>query len=206
MRMFIQNSDHYKFLDDCIDANPDHVMISTFGIYAGLTYDGRDSTEWGDGYSLETRDLITKLQKLDNVRFLVGVANYSSCKNKLQCLDCEKQYVRSLFRLIFHVEKFPEFEWRITTELHLKCSLFFYDQDCNPKLAKGVAGGRNFTNSSWPDVTFELNKAQISELHDYTSDIWTGSFPANDDSVTKILEHQQISEKGVNSVLDKLSR
>lgn len=206
MRMFIPNAEHYQFLNDCVDANPEHVMISTFGIYAGLTYDGRDSTEWGDGYSLETRDLITKLQKLDNVRFLVGVAHYKSCKNKLPCLDCEKQYVRSLFRLIFHADKFPEFEWRITTELHLKCSLFFYDQDCDPKLAKGVAGGRNFTNSSWADVTFELESKQIAELHDYTGDLWEESLPATDESVSTILEQQQISEKGIKAVLEKMDK
>lgn len=205
-KMFIPNADHYDFLNKCVDAEPEHTLIATFGIYAGITYDGRDSTEWGSEWGLNTRNLITKLQELDNVQFLVGVTNYRSCKGKIPCIDCEKQYVRSLFRLVFHAEKFPEFEWRITTDLHLKCSLFFYDRDCTPSKAKGVAGGRNFTDSSWADVTFELSAKQIEELHNYTAELWSESLSATDDSVSSIFEKQGISSKGIEAVLDKVAK
>jgi len=204
--MFIPNEDHYAYIRKCVANKPEHSLIATFGIYAGITYDGRDPTEWGAEYGLNTRDIITELQKLDNVQFLVGVANYRSCKGKIDCIDCEKQYVRSLFRLVFHAEKFPEFEWRITTDLHLKCSLFFYDQDCTPEKAKGVAGGRNFTDSSWADVTFELSSKQIDELHTYTADLWRDSLSATDESVGKIFDQQNLSEKGIEAVLEKLGK
>lgn len=204
--MFIPNDEHYNFLESCIDEKPEHIIISTFGIYAGLTFDGRDSTEWGDGYSLRTRDLLEKMRELDNVRILVGLAQYNSCKGKIPCLHCEKQYVKTMFRTIFHVEKFPEFEWRMTDELHLKCALFFYDQDCTPSLAKGVSGGRNFTNSSWPDVTFELDESQIGQLHDYTSELWDSALTINDANASIIIQQQNISPKGIQSIADKLDR
>lgn len=200
-KMFIPNDEHYGFIRECVADKPEHTIITTFGIYAGITYDGRDSTEWGSQYSLNTRDIIEQLQELDNVRFLVGVANYRSCRGKFDCVDCEKQYIRSLIRLAFHAEKFPEFDWRITTELHLKCALFFYDQDCTPSRARGIAGGRNFTDSSWADITFELDAGQIDGLHTYATELWDESLPANDDSVSEILEEQNISEKGIKSVL-----
>ena len=202
-RMFIPNADHYGFINQCIDDDPKHTIISTFGIYAGITYDGRDTSEWGSSYSLETRDIINRLQKIDNVRFLIGVAEYRSCKSGRSnyCIDCEQQYIRTLLRLVFHAEKFPEFEWRITHNLHLKCCLFFYDQDCDPVQAKGVAGGRNFTNSDWADVTFELQPDQIKELHDYTHDLWEEALPATDDSINLILESQKISDKSIKSVV-----
>lgn len=201
MKMFISNEDHYDFIKKCVADNPEHIFISTFGIYAGITYDGRDTAEWGENYRLDTRDILEEMQSLDNTRMLVGVADYRSCKGFSRCLDCEKQYIRNLFRLSFHAEKFPGIEWRITTDLHLKCSLFFYDVDCSPEEARGVAGGRNFTNSSWADITFKLNSGQIEQLHDYCHKLWEQSKEASDDSVGEILEIQGISEDGIKEIL-----
>lgn len=202
MKMFIPNSKYYEFFHKCLDADPSHVFISTFGIYAGLTFTGEDSTEWGANYALDSRDLIEKMRALSNIRFLVGVTNYKSCKEKKPCVDCEKQYVKSLLRIGFHTSKFPEFDWKMTTELHLKCALFFYDDDCDPKLAKGIGGGRNFTNSNWVDASFELSSEHISELHDHVSDLWDESLTVNDDNIAVILGKQRISREGFEAILE----
>ncbi len=192
-KMFINNADHYGFIKQCIKDKPEHVLISTFGIYAGVTYDGRDTTEWGSSYSLETREIIDVLKDIDTVRFLVGVSDYRSCRGKLRCKDCERTYAQSLLRLGFHAEKFPWIEWKISTELHLKCSLFFYDMDCSSDKAKGIAGGRNFTNSSWADITFELTTEQIEQLHTHVAGLWDESLDATDENLGAIFEKQSLN-------------
>jgi len=162
-KMFLDHTDHSQFLFDRVHEKPSHVLIASFGIYAGITYAGQDVTKWGEQYRTATRDLMEIMRGLPDVRMLIGVADYKSCKGKsTRCTDCEVEYVRAFMRLVNHAELFPEFKWRISTELHLKCSLFFYDK---PARAAGVAGGRNFTDSSWADVTFELS---IPDVRNYT--------------------------------------
>lgn len=190
MQLFLEHTDHSKFLFDRVAEVPDHTIISSFGIYAGITYNGNDTTEWGEKYRLATRDLLETMRKLPDVKMLIGVADYRSCKNKDYCRDCEINYAKGLLRLAFHAELFPEFKWRVSTQLHLKCALFFYGNEI-----KGVAGGRNFTDSNWADVTIELNDEYCRELAKHTIDLWKSSPKLNDDAVAQILDDQGISKK-----------
>lgn len=201
MRIFLSNEDHSRFLFDCVMDDPEHIFITSFGIYAGMTYDGRDTTQWGNDYRLATRDLLEAMKSVDTVQLLIGISNFDSCKGKFTpCIHCEQKYVKQLLRLLNHAELFPEFEWRLTTELHLKCTLFFYDIDCSPELAKGVAGGRNFTNSNWADVTCELAPEHIRELYDHTHELWDRSQHITEDSIAAVLQDQNISKSGFDVV------
>jgi hypothetical protein len=211
MRMFLTADDHNQFLSDCVAKHPKRVFISTFGTYLGITYDGRDTTTWGEEYRLATRDLAESMRDLPDVNILVGVSNYRSCKNQITCLDCEKQYVRTLLRHVNHAELFPEFNWKMTTELHLKSMLFYYD--VTPKhheheypdgltVAEGVTGGRNFTDSDWTDVSVVIGQEQITEIEKLAEPVWDEAYDITDTNAGKIFEEQKISERGFESVLD----
>lgn len=194
MRMFVENDDHHNFLRDCVDKNPSDVCIATFGIYAGITFDGRDTCEWGEKYQLNTRDIITDLENTAT-KILVGIQDYRSCKGyTTPCLHCERQYSKAMLRLLNHADMFSNIEWRMTTELHLKCCLFSYDDG----QSAGVAGGRNFTDSSWVDVTFELEEGHIKELRTFFDHLWSDSLVINERSLVSVLESQRISEEGFN--------
>lgn len=197
MKMLLSNADHNQFLVDRVAESPDKVFISTFGMYLGITYDGRDSTQWGDEFQLATRKLAESMRTISDVNVLVGVANYRSCKGKITCLDCEKQYVRTLLRHVNHAEMFPEFNWRMTTNLHLKSFMFYYPDD----RVVGVTGGRNFTDSDWTDVTFVIGQDQISEIEKLAVPVWEEAYDITDTNVGKIFEEQEISQSGFKSVL-----
>jgi hypothetical protein len=197
MKMFLDHADHSRYLFDRVAEKPKYVMIASFGIYCGISYAGQDTTKWGEKFHLATRDLMETMRSLPNVRFLIGVANYRSCKGKIDtCIDCEKQYCRALIRLVHHAELFPEFEWRVTTNLHLKTCLFFYESS-----VKGIGGGRNFSDSDWVDCTFELPTSHIKKLYKHTKEVWDQARPLNDKSIGEIFEEQEISERGFKATV-----
>jgi len=202
MEMFLEHADHSSYLLDCVDAKPTTVFIASFGIYAGISYSGQDTTEWGPKYQLATRDMmelmreIPKRDKKNKVYILIGIAPYKSCNNG-KCLDCERKYAQGLVRLSHHVNAFPEFKWRANTELHLKSSLFFYSGKKGPK---GVAGGRNFSDSGWADVTFTLTQSNIYELFKHLMSKWNDSRVLNDTTIGEILEEQGVSEEGFQAI------
>lgn len=196
MEMFLDHIDHSNFLFDRAAEQPKHTFIASFGIYAGISYAGADTTEWGEKYQLATRDLMEAMRTLPDVRFLIGVANYKSCRGKFECIDCEMQYCRTLVRLVNHADLFPEFQWRVTTQLHLKCALFFYDKN-----ARGVAGGRNFSDSDWADCTFELPVPHIKKLYQHVNNLWEPSRPITNDTISAIFDEEEISERGFRATL-----
>jgi len=201
MRMFLESADHSNFLFHCVADKPTKVLVSTFGIYAGITYSGQDTTKWGEKYRLATRDLLdslrTKGKHRPRVQMMVGVAEYKGCKGDKYCKDCEIQYAKSLIRLAYHAEIFPEFEWHISTQLHLKCAIFYYP---NGEI-RGVAGGRNFTDSCWADVTFELSPQQSTELATHTQELWENSPVLNDKAINDILIAQGIRDKTMEAIV-----
>ena len=132
---------HFDWLINRIGDKPNNVTIASYGIYAGITYTGDDSVKWGDRYHLDTRDFIDALKDVANVRMLIGVSDYKSCKGTHQCLHCEKQYVQMLLRLVNHAEHFDKFQWKMTNQLYFKAYIFEYDD----KLI-GLSSGRNLSD------------------------------------------------------------
>jgi len=199
MQMFLDNSTHSQFLLECVGEDPQNVLFSSCGLYAGITYDDRNTNDFGDEYITDTMKILNALRDIakngSKVRFLVGVPSHMSCKGKTPCVDCEKKYVRSLIRLMNHVDRFPEIDWKIITDFHMKAYLFFYKDK-----AKGVSGGRNFTDSDWSGVTFELNNNQIKNLYRHVQEAWDTARPATDGTVAIIADNQGILEKSFASV------
>lgn len=201
MRLLLTLEDHFKFLNECLALKPDRVCIATYGLYAGIMPDGRDSREWGEKYRSQTREFLETMRDVPKVRILVGNYEYKSCKGKnTTCTDCEKQYVLGLIRLINHAEKFPEFKWRVSTGTHVKCALFSYDDNEEAEV-KGVAGGRNMTDSSWEDVTVEIDKMSTIRLWEHFDKIWKAAHLLNNDRIGTIMEEQGISQQTVEKIL-----
>lgn len=204
MKMFLGQEEHAEYLSKCVADNPKTILISSFGIYAGITYAGQDTTEWGEKYKLETRVLMNKIRSLSVVpdtRLLIGIQEYKSCKRKQSCIDCERQYCKTIIRLMNHASTFPEFKWRMSTKLHLKACLFFYDKSNDDALlAKGVSGGRNFTDSDWLDCTFELDVSNIRRLGVHINEIWKDSVSISEESIENLFEQQGISELAVTTL------
>ena len=102
MKMFIEFEDHISFLEELVIDQPKEVIIASFGLYAGITYKGHDTTEWGDKWQLRSRDLLESMQSVPSVKMLIGTQEYSSCRGKQKCIACEMRYARTQFRLISH--------------------------------------------------------------------------------------------------------
>lgn len=195
MKLLFSNEDHFEFLRNCVKANPNRVRIATFGLYAGIT---ADDIDWSNKYPSEVRNFLESLRSIQSVRVLVGNQEYKSCKGKaIICSDCERKYVMDLIRLVNHAEKFPEFKWRISSACHIKCALFTYDD----YELRGVTGGRNLTNSTWADVSVELDKMSNMRLEEHFDEVWKNSLILNNDRIGQIMEEQEISPKTIHSIL-----
>lgn len=197
MQMFLEFDDHMTFLEEMVAKKPEKITIASYGLYAGITYKGHDTTAWGEKYRLRSRDLLEQMRSVPNVKMLIGAQEYTSCKYKEKCIACEMKYAQTLFRLVSHADLFPEFEWRMTTQLHLKCAIFTFIDT-----VRGVAGGRNFADSTWADITFELTDQQISKLQDHTLNLWDEANPTTDVTVQELLENQKISEQALIALMN----
>lgn len=198
MRLFLSNEDHFKHLNECVAAHPRLVNIATYGIWAGITADGRDTRDWGEKYRSESRELLESMRgKVGTVRVLVGLYEYKSCRGKGFCQDCETKYVRDLFRLMNHAEVFPTFLWKVSSESHAKCTIFHYENE-GPR---AVTGGRNLTDSSWADVTVELDKMSTLRLDEHFMKMWDSGTPLTPAKINKVVEAQGISKKTLDNLL-----
>lgn len=195
MDMFIDIEQHNQWLLDSIAEKPHTITIASYGIYAGISYTGQDTTQLGSKYQIATRDIMQSMKSVPNVRFLIGISDYKSCKGSRTCIDCEKQYAKSLIRILYHVDMFPEFEWKISNSLHLKSCIFEFEDRTS-----GISGGRNFTNSQWHDCSFVLSDDNCRQLLQHIDCIWKASREANDASLSEIFEEQGISQRGLDSL------
>ncbi|MEO5366021.1 MAG: hypothetical protein H7831_06650 [Magnetococcus sp. WYHC-3] len=197
--LYISNQEHTKYLWDCIKAKPNRIIITTFGIYAGITWNGSDTTTWGSKYRMDTRELLEAVRNIPQVDIIVGLSEYRSCKDKIPCRDCEKQFIKQLFRLLGHAECFPTFKWHMGSNIHTKYCLFFYDK----KAPRGLAGGRNFTDSDWADISFPLSVQHINKLDTYTTTLLKNTTTITSEAIEAILENSNIPVSSVNSLVEE---
>lgn len=200
MRLFLTNEDHFKYLRECVEDKPRLVNIATYGIWAGITADGRDTRDWGEKYRSESREFLESMRATcGHVRILVGLYEYKSCKGKTTaCQDCERKYVMDLFRLMNHAEIFPTFKWKVSNQSHAKCTILHY-HDGAP--SRAIAGGRNLTDSSWADVTVELDKMSTIRLDEHFMKMWDSGTTLTPDKISKIIEDQGISKKTMDNLM-----
>jgi len=197
--MLIGNDEHYQDLVDRIDDCPDEVLITTYGIWAGILPDGRDATKvFNYKKPMGTRRVLDALVTVPNVTMVVSYPTYCSCKGKsAYCRFCEEKFVSQLIRMYNHALLYQKFNWYIVKECHLKANLFVKDGDFS-----GTAGGRNFTESEWLDVTFELTPADASKLYKYVkASVMPTARPLANDAISSILEDNKISPDTIEKIL-----
>lgn len=195
MRISLDIDEHFALLNNYLDYNPDRILISSYGIYAGITFANQDTAGWGDKYQLATRAFMDRLVSVSQVQILIGIADYRSCKANGQCLDCERQYVKSIIRLLNHAETFKHIQWRMATDLHIKGYIFEYGNKI-----KGISSGRNLSDSSWKDVSVQLTESECNLIKSYIIRVWGESLDINGNQIATVFANQKISEQGFNSV------
>lgn len=202
MKIFYTLDDHFKYLNDLLvlPNKPQAAFISSFGLYAGISHTGQDTTLINEKYRSQTRDFLERLRGI-HTRIIIGVSEYKSCKGKyVPCYDCEKNYIYQVIRLLNHAELFGEFQWKVASQLHSKCTLLAYDENGNIKL-EGVAGGRNLNDSGWADITFQLDHVSAVSLYKYMAKLYQSSMDLTEKNVKVILKDQGISEKSIGKMI-----
>jgi hypothetical protein len=193
--MITDYNQYYNALLKCIATKPTETLLVTYGMYAGIDQNGNDNSK-NPTRPCRTRDVLEAMRKLPNVSILVSIAPYKGCKGFQYCKHCESKYVQQVMRLYNHAEQFKEFKWYLITECHLKCVIFKREG-----LIVGYAGGRNFTDSKWLDVSFGIQGEEARELYDYIQDDIMGkATPINSDTLNRVLESQQINSKTIEQM------
>jgi hypothetical protein len=178
------NHAHIAHLRSLVKKEPKAVLIGTFSIYAGILHDGEDSHSWGGKYENEIHNILDDLVETPNVRILVGFPPLNLCVPN--CEECLYKHQKWAMRLLKHVEKWPQFQWRIIEEFHLKCYLFFYN-DIPPE---GIGGGRNLTTSNWTDASIVLNKKQVLKMGELFAKSWSKAGEVNEEALDAITMRQ----------------
>lgn len=191
MKLIIDTQEHHDWIFDQISKEPKNAIITTFGLWAGILHDGRDTSEWGEEYQLQTRQILDKLQHIKTA-IIVGIGEYKSCKGQKSCLDCERQYAKTILRINNHALAYPDIKWRVTSKLHIKMVIFEHQNKI-----EGITGGRNFTNSDWEDCTVVLDEKNCNILKDHARKLWKLSKDINDATVGEILEEQGVTMKAL---------
>ena len=192
----IDAENYSKYLFDCLKRRPKHVVVATHGIYAGIDWRGCDTCSYGPDYQLATRDMLELMRPLPDVRFLVGLSTYRSCKGQYKpCLDCESKYAQSMFRLLNHADFFSEIKWRVTVNSHPKCCLFFYEKE-----VCGIVG-RNFSDTDWGDVVFTVGIVQVKQLFAKVNQLWNEACPVTTEHIERILSEQEITKRAIDSLV-----
>jgi hypothetical protein len=132
------------------ELNPDTVFIATFGLYAGILDDGRDVTSWTTNKSHEILDIIEA--HCSKVYVLVGIPSLIFCDKGKKCVDCVEKYIKYCDRIVKTAQHWPSFKWKFSQNNHSKYCGFMK----SGKPIGAIVGGRNFTDSDWADVSFDV--------------------------------------------------
>lgn len=156
MRVYLDNDSYFDAIESYIYEKPQAVLISSYGIYAGISHNGEDLNKRGISYETRVSKILHSLLDVPKVHMLIGLSPFKSCRGFTTCLQCQYNYYKSLLRLLNHKELFPKYNWRVSENSHTKLVLFVYDDDGH-KSYKGIGGGRNLTDSNWDDISFDLD-------------------------------------------------
>jgi hypothetical protein len=158
-RIVIDTDKHYEALTDYAQKS-DEIFIATYGLYAGITGDGRDVTEWGPKYRNRAHELLDAIRKIPKVEILIGLPTLIYCDKAKQCKHCEEKHIGYLERLWHTAQNWEDFNWKIAFSMHMKYFGFY----AGGKPVGGISGGRNLSDSEWFDISFRLTKTEVKTL------------------------------------------
>jgi len=155
----ITNTDEYwdAILWEASQEDTKTIMISTYGMYAGVSDTGENTAA---KYSFDRRpqrilDLSNKGKK---VIFLLSESDPIICTPG--CEHCIAKSKKRDARNNAHFEAWPNVAWFMTQNHHLKA---FIVQKKDGRIV-GYTGGRNFSSSSWRDVSVALSEDDAANL------------------------------------------
>ena len=179
--LILDLKEHYKTLSD-FATEADEVLIASYGLYAGILGDGRDTTEWGYKYQNATHQFLDVIRDIDNVNIVIGLPPLIYCDENNKCADCEKKYISNLERLLHTSQHWPSFNWRFTEELHMK----FFGMFADEVPIGGLIGSRNLSDSTWFDVSFKLSGDELLKLREYFLNVFEKCEDVTRESIEKI--------------------
>jgi hypothetical protein len=194
MKLIPTVEEHFKELRSMTEG-ADQVLISTYGIYAGINHYGQDLNGQSSKYTAYAKEFLDSLIGVSKVNIVVGLYPYSSCKGTARCVYCESRYVRGLLRLSSHKDHFSSFKWRVKPNNHLKCVLAIRGNSF-----EGIVGGRNLSDSNWNDLTFRLEPEDAKEVFKMVVPIWKEAEDLTDDTLSSLLDRYEISKHSMELV------
>jgi hypothetical protein len=158
----ITKSDEYwdTVLWEASQEDTETIMISTYGMYAGISDTGENTAA---KYSFDRRPqkILGLSNKGKNVIFLLSESDPIICTP--DCEHCIAKSKKRDARNNAHFDAWPNVSWFLTQSHHLKA--FLVKKKDGRVL--GYTGGRNFSSSSWRDVSVELSEDDATALMKY---------------------------------------
>lgn len=195
MIIFSDVNEHYNYIDSLVKRKPDTALITSFGLYSGIMHTGLDLNEVSAKYKTRTKEMLDGLNQVENVNILIGVSPYKSCSGTVKCLSCQLSYVKTLFRLLANLDKYPHYQWRIIENLHAKVTLFSYNLGGGNFEFKGVVGGRNLNDSSWRDFSMSIDGDPVKKLYRESLKIFKDSTKLNSSTIGRLIQKYEIESR-----------
>lgn len=136
------------------------VILSSFGIYAGINETG-DNTAQKYGFDDTNQRILNLSEKVKKFIVLFSEADINPCTPG--CLHCKAKLVKRDMRTAEHIKRWPKVAWFMTKDHHLKAVIIVK----NDKRLIAWTGGRNFSTSTWTDCSLQVFNKDAEELKDY---------------------------------------
>ena len=132
---------------------PTSVFIASYGLNIGLYRKG--SGEFFSKTSL-TRDFLNSLRGVKKVDILIG---FPAQRRGESYKDFS--YRKAMLKRA--IDKWPEYNWRISEHSHIKCAGF----EKRGSIHCVITGGRNLTDSAYSDLSIVVPKRQRSPIKNH---------------------------------------
>lgn len=188
--MLIKSSeDYYKALTAAA-IKSDHCIITSFGVFAGIGYDG----DINDKFPSEERKFLDVIKNHPDISMIIGVHGYYSPYNPKispgHCRHCIQAYTRRALRIEKHREIFPNINWYSLHSLHSKVAVFWGQ---NHTIA--MVGSRNFTNSPNHELSICIsNTTDAESVKEYAIGLKEIANPVSIDSMIDFLVQETGSD------------
>lgn len=180
--MYFTLKEHNTRLQQLVNDQPKEIVIVSYGLYAGILDDGRDAHSWGKKFTSNTHLFLDSLKGIPT-QIAVGLPPPSNCFTKKEgvCPHCQEKYLKGLRRLWHHHKMWPDINWRVCLESHMKAWVFTYR-----KKTIAIIGGRNLTDSDWHDFTMEIVGEKAEDIKWHCEEFVEGCLPMNSANLKKI--------------------
>lgn len=153
--------DHEKFWQDVLfeiqKTDTDMVLVSSYGLYAGISDTGVN-TDQKYHFDSVLQKILNESLNVRKFVFLLSESEFFECTPN--CPHCKEKQEKKENRSFAHARHWPKISWHMTVGHHLK-AVIVVKKD---KSLVAWTGGRNFTSSNWQDLSLRLNDEDAQEL------------------------------------------